>query len=76
MVKNFIPSCDLCGGEIPFGKHMRRNVPADGFDVLMIALENMDPDLEFTQNADGTVDLDTCHECYTRMAFSHSCLIH
>jgi len=75
MVKNFVPSCDLCGEEIPLGKHMRRNVAIDGVEVLIIALENSDPGLEFLQNEDGTVDLDTCQECYTRMAFRHSDLI-
>jgi hypothetical protein len=75
MVKNFVPSCDLCGEEIPFGNHMRRNVPADGVEVLMIALENSDPELEFIRNDDGTVDLDTCRDCYTRIAFRHSVLV-
>ena len=72
MVKNFIPNCDMCGQEIPFEKYSKRTVPANGVELLMIALENADPDLEFTQNADGTVDLDTCQDCYTRIAFRYS----
>ena len=72
MVKNFIPSCDFCGHEIPFDRHSRRNVPANGVELLIVALENSDPDFHFTQKPDGTVDLDTCLDCYTRLAFSHS----
>jgi hypothetical protein len=41
----------------------------------MIALENSDPELEFIRNDDGTVDLDTCRDCYTRIAFRHSVLV-
>ena len=44
MVKNFIPSCDFCGHEIPFDRHTRRNVPANGVELLIVALENPDPD--------------------------------
>ena len=73
MVNNFVPSCDLCGETIPFGKHMRRNVALDGMEVLMAALENVD--LEFVQNDDGTVVLDTCQDCYTRMPFGYSELV-
>lgn len=76
MVKNFIPSCDLCGEEISPGMHMKRNVSADGVEVLMIALEHLDSDLEFVQNEDGTVGLDTCRVCYSRMAFGYSRLVH
>ena len=72
MVKNFVPNCDLCGQEIPFDRHMRRNVPVDGMEVLIVALENLDSDLEFVQNEDGTLALDTCHDCYTRMPFGFS----
>ncbi len=73
MVNNFVPSCDLCGEEIPFGKYMRRNVAVDGMEVLMVALENLeDPGLEFVQNDDGTVALDTCQDCFTRMPFDYS----
>jgi hypothetical protein len=72
MVKNFIPNCDLCGEEIPFGRQMRRNAPVDGMEVLMVALENLDSEFEFVQNEDGTVALDTCLDCYTRMPFGYS----
>ena len=72
MVKNFIPNCDFCGHEIPLEKHTRRNVPAQGIELLIVALGNSDSDLEFTQKPDGTVDLDTCLDCYTRLAFKYS----
>ena len=72
MVKNFVPNCDFCGLEIPFERQTRRNVPANGIEILMVALENSDPDLELTQKPDGTVDLDTCLDCYSRLPFTHS----
>lgn len=72
MVKNFVPNCDMCGREIAFEEHTRRRVAPDGVEFFMIALENLDPDLEFIQNSDGTVDLDTCRDCYARMAFQYS----
>ena len=75
MVKNLVPSCDLCGVEIPLGERMRRDVSLDSAEVLMIALENVDSDLEFMQNEDGTVAIDTCLECYTRMPLRHSSLV-
>ena len=75
MVKNFVPNCDFCGREIPLGFEMRRNVSPSGVEILMIALENSDPDLEFIQNADGTLSFDTCPDCYTRVAFQHSSLV-
>ena len=71
MVKNFIPNCDLCGREIPLEQHATRTVSANGVELLIVALENSDPDLELTQNPDGTVALDTCLDCYTRLAFKH-----
>ncbi len=72
MVKNFISSCDFCGLEIPLEIHTQRNVPANGVELLIVALENADPEFRFTQNTDGTVDLDTCLDCYTRLAFTHT----
>ncbi len=72
MVKNFIPRCDFCGHEIPLERHTRRNVPANGIELLIVALENSDPEFEFTQKPDGTVDLDTCLDCYSRLAFTHT----
>ena len=76
MVKNFIPNCDMCGGEIAFGQNTKRRVAANGMELFMVALENSDPDLEFIQNPDGTVDLDTCLDCYSRMAFHYSEAVH
>jgi len=75
MVRNFVSSCDLCGMEIPFGEQMRRDVSVDGVEILMIALEHLDSDLEFAQNEDGTVAIDTCRDCYTRMPLRHSSLV-
>jgi len=75
MVKNFIPSCDLCGVEIPFGERIRRDISVHGVEILMIALEHLDSDLEFIQNEDGTVAIDTCENCYARIPFRHSTLV-
>ena len=72
MVKNFVPNCDFCGREITEGVYPKRNVPADGAELLMFVLENSDPNLEFIQNPDGTVALDTCMECYGRLALNPS----
>lgn len=72
MVKNFIPSCDLCGEEVPLDRCAKRRVRSNGIELLMVALENTDPDLQFTENDDGTVDLETCFDCYSRIAFEHS----
>ena len=72
MVRNFIPNCDLCGCEIPLEKHAKRNVPADGLEMMIVVLENFGSDLEVEQRPDGTVDLDTCRDCYARIAFSYS----
>lgn len=72
MVKSFIPNCDLCGEEIPVDRHRTRRVPANGVELLIVALENDDPDLELVQNPDGSVDLDACFDCYSRVALSHS----
>jgi hypothetical protein len=75
MVRNFVSNCDLCGREIPFGRQMRRNVSPNGMEILMVALENSDTDLEFVENADGTLGFDSCPDCYTRVAFRHSSLV-
>jgi len=72
MVKSFIPNCDLCGQEIPLDRYRTRRVRSNGVELLMVALENTDPDLELIENPDGTVDLDTCFDCYSRMAFRYS----
>ena len=75
MLKNFIPACDFCGGEIPLDQCARRRVPARGVELLLVALENSDPDLELIENPDGTVDLETCYDCYSRLALEHSSAI-
>jgi hypothetical protein len=54
---------------------MRRNVSPNGMEILMVALENSDTDLEFVENADGTLGFDSCPDCYTRVAFRHSSLV-
>ena len=72
MVKNFVPNCDLCGREITDGVYPKRTVPVDGTELLMVVLENSDPDLELVQNPDGTVEFDTCMDCYSRLAFNPS----
>jgi len=68
MVKNFIPTCDLCGREVSPDRYVARRVAGDGMEVLMVALSNPDPDLDLRFNRDGTVTLDRCFDCYAGMA--------
>jgi hypothetical protein len=41
-------------------------------DLLVVLIENLDKDLELMENPDGTISLDTCVNCYSRISFSHS----
>jgi len=38
----------------------------------MVLMENQDRDLQLIELPDGTISLDTCRNCYTRMPFNHS----
>jgi hypothetical protein len=72
MIRNLVRTCDLCHREIPTGKYLQRNMEPGGMDLLLVLVENLDTDLELTENPDGTIGLDTCVNCYSRMGFTHS----
>lgn len=38
----------------------------------MVLAENEGRDLELIEMPDGSVSIDTCMDCYTRMSFTHS----
>jgi hypothetical protein len=38
----------------------------------MVLIENEDRDLRLIEMPDGTISLDTCFSCYSRMPFNHS----
>ena len=72
MVRNLVRTCDMCHKEIPAGKYVQRNADRFGPDVLMVLAENEDRELQLIELPDGSIALDTCMDCYTRMAFSYS----
>ncbi len=41
-------------------------------ELLMVLIANQDKNFELEENPDGTVPLDTCLDCATRVAFEHS----
>jgi hypothetical protein len=41
----------------------------------MVLVENQDRELKLIELPDGTVSLDTCVSCYTRMPFNHSTML-
>ena len=43
-----------------------------GLDVLMVLAENEGREIQLIELPDGTIALDTCMDCYTRMGFSYS----
>ena len=51
------------------GQFVRRYAEPDGIELLMVLIANQDNGLELEENADGTVPLDTCLDCATRVAF-------
>jgi hypothetical protein len=57
---------------IPSGEYVQRNSERNGPDVLMVLVENEDRDLRLIELPDGSISLDTCWSCYTRMPFNHS----
>lgn len=71
MIRNLTRRCDLCHRAIPPGKYHQRNADPQGLDFLLVLLENQDG-FDLSENPDGTVAIDTCRDCYIRMAFSHS----
>jgi hypothetical protein len=62
----------MCHKAIPTGKYLQRNANRFGLDVLMILAENEGRELQLIELPDGTIALDTCMDCYTRMPFNHS----
>jgi len=39
---------------------------------MMVLAANTDRDLQLIELPDGTISVDTCVDCYTRMGFVHS----
>jgi hypothetical protein len=72
MIRNLVRTCDMCHREIPAGKYIQRNAERFGLDVLMVLAENQDRELQLIELPDGSIALDTCMDCYTRMGFSYS----
>jgi hypothetical protein len=65
----------MCHGEIPIGEYRQRNADKLGPEVMMVLAENEGRDLELIELPDGKISIDTCFDCYTRMAFTHSQLL-
>ena len=72
MIKNIVRTCDMCHCEIPAGEYLQRNSERFSPDVLMVLVQNEGRDLQLVELPDGTIALDTCRDCYTRMGFNHS----
>ena len=72
MIKHLVRTCDMCHREIRSGQYLQRNSNPDSPDVLMVLVENEDRDLQLVELPDGSISLDTCWGCYSRMPFSHS----
>ena len=72
MIKNLIRTCDMCHRQIPAGQYMQRFGDRNGADVLMILAENQDRELQLIELPDGSISMDTCKTCYTRMPFNAS----
>ena len=75
MIRNLIRTCDMCHRQIPAGQYMQRYSDRNGSDVQMILAENQGRDLQLIELPDGTISMDTCTTCYTRMPFSSSTLL-
>ena len=54
------------------GQFIRIDAEPDGMELLMVLIANQGKDFELNENPDGTVPLDTCVDCATRVAFEHS----
>jgi hypothetical protein len=72
MIKNLVRTCDMCHREIPAGKYVQRNADRYGPDVLMVLAENQDRELQLIELPDGSIALDTCMNCCSRMPFTAS----
>jgi len=51
---------------------VQRNSERNGPDILMVLVENEDRDLRLIEMPDGSISLDTCFSCYSRMPLKPS----
>jgi len=72
MIKDLTRTCDMCRRPIPTGEYVQRNSDRNGPDILMVLMENEDRELRLIELPDGSISLDTCLSCYSRMPFNHS----
>ena len=72
MIKQLVRTCDMCHHEIPEGKYFQRNRERTGLEVLMVLMENQGRELQLIELPDGSIAMDTCRSCYSRMGFTHS----
>jgi hypothetical protein len=72
MIKNLVRTCDLCHRSIPAGQYLQRNSERTGADVLTVLMENQGRELQLIELPDGSIAMDTCRECYSRMGFTFS----
>ena len=72
MIKNLLRTCDMCHREIPAGQYLQRNSERTSMDVLMVLVENQGRELQLIELPDGSIAMDTCRECYSRMGFTYS----
>jgi len=75
MIQNLIRTCDMCHGKIPAGEYRQRNADKFGPEIMMVLAENEGRELKLIELPDGSISLDTCLDCYTRMGFTHSQLL-
>ena len=62
----------MCHRQIPAGQYMQRDSERNAPDVQMILAENQDRELQLIVMPDGSISMDTCVTCYTRMPFNSS----
>ena len=72
MMRNYVRTCDLCHKEVTVGEFVRRDAEPDGLDLLMVLIANQGNSFDLGENPDGTVPLDTCFDCATRMTLPRS----
>ena len=65
----------MCHRIIPSGEYRQRNADRSGPDVMMILVENADRELQLTEMPDGSISMDTCINCYTRMALDRKSVV-
>jgi hypothetical protein len=72
MVRNYVRRCDLCHKQVIMGEFIRRVAEPDGLDLLMVLIANQGNNFELDENPDGTIPLDTCFDCATRITLPQS----